>query len=324
MTSQPSPAPWTNVLRHPIFLAGLAVVLLLGLTAAVLIVFDAVSGNGSEGAGSPTVVVAPAGSTTPGPVRQTAVAGGVIGRTVRVTSVRTAPGSGSPILGTLPSSTDIEIDGRTTDSNWYRVLFPPNSEFHGWIDAEDLDITGNAMALVVATAEPPPVVALPTDPPEVLTAVSVAQTEQAAAIETGTPTPTPTPGGAGLPDLVVGTSPVLSGNQLFVTVMNQGSGDAMGDIVVAVFNPDGTALLGGATLPNFSLPAGRSIDIATGFVVDADQTLLLIVDPNGTIEESDNTNNQVTVAITGVTAPPTQDPLAPPPEPPTEIPPPPP
>jgi subtilase family serine protease len=123
-----------------------------------------------------------------------------------------------------------------------------------------------------------------------------------------------------LPDLVVGGSTVLEGNKLFVTVMNQGTGDANGDIVVAVFNADGTALLGGATLPNFSLPAGRSIDVATGYTVESSQSLLLIVDPNGTLEESDNLNNRITVSIEVGGGPPTPDPFAatptPPPPPP--------
>jgi hypothetical protein len=221
------------------------------------------------------------------------------------------------VLGTLPSGTDIEIDARTTDGNWLRSIFPPNSELHGWIDAEDLELTGDSESLVVATAEPAPIVALPTDSPAVLTAIAEQQTTIA---EPGTPTPSPTPGSL-LPDLVVGGSSVQAGNKLFVTVMNQGTGDAIGDIVVAVFNPDGTALVGGATLPNFSLPAGRSIDVATGYTVEVSQTLLLIVDPNGTLEESDNLNNRITVAIeTGGPAPP-PDPFAPTPTPPPPPPP---
>ena len=296
------------ILRNPFFLAGLAVVLLLGLTAGALVIFD--SFQGSADAGEPTVVLAPATTTTPGPVRQTAVAGGVIGTTIRVTTVRIAPGSSSAVLGTLPRGSDIEVDGRTTDSNWYRAIFPPNSELHGWIDAEDLELNGDGDSLVVATAEPAPIVALPTDPPEVLTAIADQQTVVAGETET----PTPTSVAANLPDLVVGGSTVATGNQLFVTVVNQGTGDASGDIVVAVFNADGTALIGGSTLPNFSLPAGRSIDIATGYIVETSQSLLLIVDPNGTMEESDNLNNRITVSIeTG--APPPPDPFAPTPTP---------
>jgi subtilase family serine protease len=101
----------------------------------------------------------------------------------------------------------------------------------------------------------------------------------------------------GMPDLVVGETPVLSEGQLFVTVVNQGTGTATADLVVAIFTMDGSQLLGGATLPGFTLEPGASIDIGTGYAVTETQTLLLIVDPNGDVEESDNTNNQITISI---------------------------
>jgi subtilase family serine protease len=96
---------------------------------------------------------------------------------------------------------------------------------------------------------------------------------------------------------VVGETPVLSEGELFVTVVNQGTGTATADLVVAIFTMDGSQLLGGATLPGFTLEPGASIDIGTGYAVTETQTLLLIVDPNGDVEESDNTNNQITISI---------------------------
>jgi len=82
-----------------------------------------------------------------------------------------------------------------------------------------------------------------------------------------------------------------------VTVVNEGKGVAHGDLVVAVFTSDGQTLLGGATLPAFELQPGRSIDVGTGYAVTENQTLLLIVDPNGTIKETDDTNNRTTISI---------------------------
>lgn len=283
----PSPETRAAVLKHPFFLAGLAVVGLLGLTAAALVVVDSMRGGGK--AGVPTVVVAPAGTTTAGPASKTATASGVSGTTKTTTAVRSAPGARTPVLGTLPAKSDVQIDGRTTDAKWMRVVFPPNSSLHGWIDATNLDLIGDPATLVVATAEPPVVIDLPTQPPSVLTAIVASQVPEGAA--------TPTPGDGSLPDLVIGSPPTISGGKLFVTVINQGKGEMKGDLVVAVFNPDGTKLLGGATLPKFTLAAGRSIDIGTGYVVTENQSLLLVVDPNGEIAETDDTNNRITVAI---------------------------
>lgn len=317
MSSFFGPETRAAVIRHPFFLAGLSVVLLLALAAGVLVLFDSLQGD-SDAAGEPTVVVAPAGSVTAGPVLRTATASGVLGVTNRAASVRTAPGNRAPILGTIPSGSDVEIDGRTTDAGWFRIIFPPNSELHGWVDAEDVDVTGDVSALIEATAEPAVIVALPTDPPEVLTAIAEEQTAAASITEVPLETPTPVPG-TELADLVVGESPVLTAGQLYITVVNQGSGDATGDLVVAVFNADGTALLAGATLPSFTLPAGRSIDVGTGYQVTSDQTLMVVVDPNGDIEESENLNNQITISIV-VGIPPSPDPFAPTEPPPLDVP----
>lgn len=287
----PRPETRDAVLKHPFFLAGLAVVGLLGLTAGALVIATSVRGTNAS---VPTVVVGPVETATPGAARKTAAASGVSATTKVTTSVRQAPGART-VLGTLPAKSDVDIDGRTTDAKWLRIIFPPNSDLHGWIDAANLDVLGDPRALVVATAEPPVIVEIPTDPPSVRTAAAITP----APVTTGTPDPnsTGTAASGKLPDLVIGTTPSLSGSKLFVTVVNQGQGDMHGNLVVAIFNADATKLLGGATLPNFTLAAGRSIDVGTGYVVTQNQTLVLVVDPNGDIDETDNTNNRITVSI---------------------------
>lgn len=288
------------VLKHPFVLAGFAVVALLGLIAAVLVVVDSV--RGGDAAGVPTVAVASLTTSTIGPTAKTASAFGVVGTAKRVTTIRTAPGSRMPAFGTVNKGEDLVIDGRTTDATWYRVIFPPNSEEHGWVDATFLDVVGNPATLVIATAEPPVVVERPTSTRAERTAAAAPRTPTPEA-----PSPTPTAAGDDLPDLVIGTTPTLSKGKLFVTVVNQGKAPATGDLVVAVFNADRTKLLGGATLAAFTLQGGRSIDIGTGYDIVRSETLLLIVDPNGDIAETDDTNNSVTVAV----APPNPDPTRP-------------
>jgi len=287
----PGPETRAAVVKHPVVLAGVAVVALLGLTAGVLVIID----SARDGTASGQQVMVETKTETPGPRSKTAIAIGVSGRTKGVTAVRFAPGQSTQVLGTLPAGRDVQIDGRTSDDGWYRIIFPPNSELHGWVEADALQVTGDPLTLAVATAEPPIQVELPTEPASRFTP----QTEETPG-ETPTPELTPPPG---LPDLIVGSAPVISEGKLFVTVVNQGSGPMVGDLVVAVFNADGTALLGGATLPGFTLEAGLSIDVGTGFEV-IDATLMLVVDPNGEIEETDNTNNQIVVAITTGEPPP--------------------
>jgi hypothetical protein len=261
------------------------------------VVIDSLRDGGSNA--PPAVAIEPKTTSTPGPIARTATALGVLGRTNTTTAVRYAPGARTSIFGTLPRGSEVTIDGRSSDSGWLRIVFPPNSEEHGWVDARYVDVTtGEVTTLVVATAEPPVFVDQPTRPPVTEEPLET----EAPADGTATAEATPTPGG--LPDLVVGTSPIVTGGVLVVTVVNQGPGDMTGDLVVAVFNAEGTALIGGATIPAFSLATGRSIDVNTGFPVTQNQSLLLVVDPNGEIEETDNTNNRITVAVSVGTPPP--------------------
>src|SRR4051794_36426371 len=117
-----SPETRAAVLRHPFFLAGLSVVALLALTAGVLVLFDSVRGGSASG--PPSVMVQPAGSTTAGPAARTASATGVTGVTKATTTVRGAPGQRTAALGNLSSKSTVEIDGRTTDAKWVRIIFP--------------------------------------------------------------------------------------------------------------------------------------------------------------------------------------------------------
>jgi uncharacterized protein YraI len=275
-------------IRHPFVLAGGAVIVLLGMTAAALVIVDSARGDTVR---EPRVDVQPL-TSTPGPNARTATATGVRGITRGTTSVRSAPGERGPVLGTLPRGSEVEIDGRTADSTWLRIIFPPRSEFHGWVEVDALDITGTVSALAVATAEPPVVVSRPTQEPIEVEPDPLEVTPD----DPPTPEPTATPD-AVLPDLVVGTTPIVSGGVLVVTIVNQGAGTAQGDLVVAVFNPDATQLLGGVTVPGTTLAPGASIDVITGYQVTQSATLLIIVDPNGAIEEADDMNNQITVSV---------------------------
>jgi hypothetical protein len=236
--------------------------------------------------------------------------------------VRYAPGDRTAVLGTLPRGTDVLIDGRTDDSGWLRIIFPRNSDLHGWVDSRYLDITGEVESLAVATAEPPPLIEVPTIP------VSEFTPDDGEG-ETPTPevTPTPLPGP---PDLVVGASPSVIGGNLFVTIFNQGTGAFSGTLVVAVFNEDQSALLGGTTIFGATIEPGGALDVDTTLGVAGNGTFTIIVDPNGEIEETDDTNNRITVEIIteeptpAVETPTIEAPteVAPPPEPPAEAPPP--
>ena len=283
----PSSETRAAVIQHPIVLAGVAVVALLALTAGVLVVIDSVRGDGA--ADEQRVIIDPVTTGSPGPAARTAIAGGLTGMTRSLTAVRVIPGRRSAVLGTLNRDTEVQVDGRTEDSGWLRILFPPRSENHGWVEAEDIDIESDVGTLAIVEPEPPELVNLPTSIPQLPTPTEDPLTPR--------PDGTTTPEADGLPDLVVGTPVTIADGKLFVTVINQGSGAVTATIVVAVFNADETELIGGATVPGLTLEPGTSIDVGTGYEVSSDEVLVLIVDPNGEIEETDNTNNRVTTSV---------------------------
>jgi hypothetical protein len=89
-----------------------------------------------------------------------------------------------------------------------------------------------------------------------------------------------------------------------------------GALVVAVFNEDNTALIGGTTV-EATIEPGKRLDVGTGVAIVGDQTLLIVVDPNGTVDETDNTNNRVLIHVAtgepGATATVTPPAIPPPP-----------
>jgi len=123
-----------------------------------------------------------------------------------------------------------------------------------------------------------------------------------------TPTPSPTPL-APLPDLVI-SGTVIAGGKLVVTVTNQGPGHLTSTMVeVSVFDLAGTGLLGSGSAGPITLTPGASIDVKTDYAIPASQTqLLIIVDPQGTIPETDDTNNRLTMAIGSGNVQPTKSP----------------
>ena len=86
----PGPETRAAVLKHPFFLAGLAVVVLLGLLAGALVLASSIRSNGD--AAEPSVVIDPVTTATGAAVERTASASGVSGTTIKVTDRARGPG----------------------------------------------------------------------------------------------------------------------------------------------------------------------------------------------------------------------------------------
>jgi len=288
-----------SFLRHPIVLGALAVVVVLLVVAVALIL---VGGGEEDDEGE---AAAPAPTRTEKPETNLASEDGVSGEVIATINVRSGPGEGYTILGTIRNGTRVEVVGRTEDDEWLQVIYPPQSNLHGWVDAAFLDLEGDPSQLAVATVEALPLPEVPTEPAYVAVATPTAEetpTAEAGPTEEATPSPTAvlslTPE-AELPDLVIAIPTWLVDDTVIITVVNQGRGAVENQpLDVGVFDSQGQTLLHHATAGLQSLAPGASIDISTGFTCTTqEQEVLIVVDVDGRIDETDNTNNQAVVTV---------------------------
>jgi hypothetical protein len=271
-------------LRNPLVLGGLAIVLAVAAAVVIAVVF-------SEGEKETVTVTPPPETSTPGstPTRTSVPLEGITGRALSTLTVRAGPGAGYISLGIAPRDAELEVVGKNEEENWLEISYPPRSRLTGWVMAEGVELEGSLASLPVATPESLVLPAVPTYPP--------------GAFVEEEPDLTPTPGGASLPDLIVSDA-YLSQGQLIVTITNQGTADAAASIDVAAYSGDGSTLLRLAHLGE-SLPAGASVDLATGYKpAGGPQRLLIRVDPVNLVQESNEDNNGVLFGVSGLPASP--------------------
>lgn len=293
------PEQQVSFLRHPIVLGALAVVVVLLVVAVALILV----GGGEED--DEEEAAAPAPTRTEKPETNLTSEDGVSGEVIATINVRSGPGEGYTILGTIRNGTRVEVVGRTEEEEWLQVIYPPQSSLHGWVDAAFLDLEGDPSTLAVATVEALPLPEVPTEPAYVAVATPTAEetpTAEAGPTEEATPSPTavfsPTPE-AELPDLVIGIPTWLVDDTVVITVVNQGRGAMENQrLDVGMFDSQGQTLLHYTSAGVQSLAPGSSIDVNTGFTCTVEQQeVLVVVDVDGRIDETDNTNNQMLVTV---------------------------
>ncbi len=260
------------------------------------------SGGGDNGGSE----IKPSGTFSP---TQTERRDGTTGTAKATVNVRSDPGNEFQALGVLRKGTEVEIVAKSEDEEWLQIVYPPRSNLRGWVLAESLDFDADLATLAIATPEQIPVPIAPTS------SVSTESPTTATPETTTTPTPSVTPL-PGLPDLVI-SGTLISGGMLVVTVTNQGLGPlTQTAITVSVYDLAGSGVLGVGSSGTLTLDPGASIDVQTSYSISAEPAqLLLIADPEGTIPETDDTNNRLTLSISGGNSSPTESPTTPQPTP---------
>ena len=278
------------MLKHPVILAGFLVVSLLGLVAGALTFAD--RGGHSPSSGDALARQA----AQPSAVASAEAVGAPGAQTLRTAAVRTTPGDGAPVLGTLPKDTQVDVDGRSSDSKWLRIVFPRGSDVRGWVDATSIDPAATLASLPVRGGEAS--VRAPAQPTKATQSGQAGQSESASIRTSNTTSASAAaatvPPAAGLPDLVVSGGSNDNG-RISATVKNIGAGAAQGTVVVTVLSNSGQTLA--TTSAPISLKPGQSAQIPTGYAAAGAARMVLAVNRGGAIVESNMSNNELAVAF---------------------------
>ena len=268
-----------SMLRNPYVLAGLAVAVAIVLAVMVVFVFGksgdttgGTAGNGSTGTGSGAVAVnATAQSTVP------AVTGLQV-KSLTTATVHSGPGLDFLDLGLLRSNQDVQVVGRNDDASWYEIIFPPGSNFGGWVVASSLKLPSDASSKV-AVAQPTPV-------------------PRPAVPATSTPVPaTATP--VGNVDIAISVPPVCPVNQPVVATISNTGDVALKDVSLRIVVAQSGNTLYDATYKIQSLEPGQSVppDIQTNAVPPSVTVTATLVG----LTETNTDNNSASCTVGNVT-----------------------
>jgi hypothetical protein len=250
---------------------------------------------------------------TPTPTPQVQVTPDARPKTKDGGNVYLGPGLAFAIVGTVSRGEPVEIVGRDADSMWVAIRFPPNSSARGWISADSLDGLTNIERYGVVVPTPLPRNLATTTPSSSGSSTFPSATTQGPFTSftptptPGTPQPTRTPVPSGPPDLVVTSASLLPDGRVAVVIGNRGPGDAAGQPIFV--NVRDLTLRGEQIIGVSALRAGSTFVVQTQtFKVERETAVQVVVDPSGSVQDGDRSNNTLTVTLN---PPPTATPLNP-------------
>ncbi len=280
-----------SMLRNPYVLAGLAVSVAIVLAVMVVFVFgksgDTPGGTADSGStgGGAVAVNATAQSTVP------AVAGLQV-KSLTTATVHSGPGLDFLDLGLLRSNQDVQVVGRNDDASWFEIIFPPGSNFGGWVVASALKLPSDVTSKV-AVVQPTPV-----PRPDVPA--------------TSTPPPaTATP--EGNVDIAIHVPAVCPANQPIVATVDNTGEVALKDVSLRIVVTQNGTTLYDATYQIQSLLPGQSVppDIQTNAVAPSVTVTATLVG----LTEVNTDNNSASCSVGGSTTGSTGNNNVPPPVP---------
>ena len=215
--------------------------------------------------------------------------------------VRLGPGNGFAVVGVLGRGESVEVVGRDNDSQWLAIRFPPGSAGRGWIPVTSVESPPDLTRLAIALPTPLPRT-ISTFPAGAFDGESVGT--GAGTVATGTPDPRATPVlRPGPVDLVVFSVRLLPDRRVSVTVANRGPNDLVGfTVFVLVRNLAATNETISAPIPFLRVGATTTLE-TSAFTVSGEETIQATVDPFGSIQEVDRSNNTLQVVLAAPATP---------------------
>jgi hypothetical protein len=264
------------MLRNPYLVAGLAVAAAIVL-AVIVVVLSGGGGGGATDGGD--FAVAP---LTPAP------GSGLLVPSIATANVREGPSTEYVEIAVLPSGRNVDVVGRNAEATWFQIVYPPQSQFKGWVPASALRVPSgsvNGIPIVPVTPIDRPTVIVPTSTPE----------------PTETPSPTPTatvtPGGGIDLKIEILNSNCQAGSPLVVMVTNVGSAPTGNREVQVSVIVSGQIV--GTSRHSISLePGGPSVNLPTNQAIQPPRTGARL-DILGTPQDVNLTNNAIECVVQG-------------------------
>ena len=228
-------------------------------------------------------------------------------RTASSADVRLGPGTAFAVIGSLPRGEYVEVVGRDAGSLWAAIRFPPGSAARGWVEVKELEGVSSLDRLAVLLPTPLPRSVSTNTAPFDLDSGSgnggFATPGVTAPGPVGTRTATtPTPA-AGPTDLVILRAVLLADGRVQVTVGNRGPGDLVGKSVFVIVR-DLTLRSEQLVANQATIPVGGVINLqTTAFRLTSETDLQVIVDPFGTLQDGERSNNQFSITLTPAAVP---------------------
>lgn len=236
-------------------LAGIAVVLVAAAVIAGSVIFGGADGD------APQVVTPAAVATAATPEFVIAIA---------TANVRSEPDRFSAVVAVLPTGRTLRLIGRSSDSSWIRVAYPPQSDVEGWVPVETITPAPNTLDFL------------------------------AVLVTIATPTPSATDGDAGgepLPDLTIADAFLLQDGRLTVALRNIGEASIVEVFVPLNITRASGEILGVLRIGPTTLAPGASATVLTPVVITETGSYILELDRPDEVRESNEFNNTFTTLL---------------------------